>query len=285
MKKFKSLLLVLLPISLIATSCSEVIKDKGLDLNISNKHLEDGEKTIVSDVIPEKVGLYSYLKISSCYGTYNGIKFSVLANITTPSGAKVETAKDYYVDEDGTYTIELTSNISNELISKTLTVKTDGYSSECLFSYTSSHFVKENENVSYISNASYDRGTTVSIDSASTVITYKNIVDLRKVNGNVIEIVPNVNKDTIVLDEFKVTLTDAYDSNIKVSAYFFSNDSYKVVPQSNWDSSTICSMMQAEWNGNLYGVLDIDSTSLNRFTNEDKVGLELLVKTLEGNLK
>ncbi|MCQ3035026.1 MAG: GAF domain-containing protein [Bacilli bacterium] len=37
--------------------------------------------------------------------------------------------------------------------------------------------------------------------------------------------------------------------------------------------------------GNLYGVLDIDSTSLNRFTNEDKVGLELLVKTLKGNLK
>lgn len=39
------------------------------------------------------------------------------------------------------------------------------------------------------------------------------------------------------------------------------------------------------FNGDLYGVLDIDSTSLNRFTTEDKDGLEQLVKTLEGNLK
>lgn len=34
-------------------------------------------------------------------------------------------------------------------------------------------------------------------------------------------------------------------------------------------------------NGDLYGVLDIDSPHLARFTEEDRVGLELVVKTLE----
>ena len=34
-------------------------------------------------------------------------------------------------------------------------------------------------------------------------------------------------------------------------------------------------------NGDLYGVLDIDSPELCRFTEEDRVGLELVVETLE----
>ena len=37
--------------------------------------------------------------------------------------------------------------------------------------------------------------------------------------------------------------------------------------------------------GKLYGVLDIDSPSLARFTEEDKVGLEMTVAALEGVLK
>ena len=36
--------------------------------------------------------------------------------------------------------------------------------------------------------------------------------------------------------------------------------------------------------GKLYGVLDIDSPQLNRFTQADKEGLELAVKTLERSL-
>lgn len=34
-------------------------------------------------------------------------------------------------------------------------------------------------------------------------------------------------------------------------------------------------------NGKLYGVLDIDSPSLNRFSSDDRAGLELTVKALE----
>ena len=37
-------------------------------------------------------------------------------------------------------------------------------------------------------------------------------------------------------------------------------------------------------NGEIWGVLDIDSPSLNRFTEEDKAGLEAFVKILEGIL-
>lgn len=37
--------------------------------------------------------------------------------------------------------------------------------------------------------------------------------------------------------------------------------------------------------GVLYGVLDIDSPQLERFTEEDRAGLELVVKTLEKALK
>ena len=37
-------------------------------------------------------------------------------------------------------------------------------------------------------------------------------------------------------------------------------------------------------NGNLYGVLDIDSTSLARFNEEDKIGLELIAKAIENVL-
>ncbi len=38
-------------------------------------------------------------------------------------------------------------------------------------------------------------------------------------------------------------------------------------------------------NGKLFGVLDIDSTSLNRFNENDKQGLSLIVKTLEEVLR
>lgn len=38
-------------------------------------------------------------------------------------------------------------------------------------------------------------------------------------------------------------------------------------------------------NGVLYGVLDIDSPQLGRFTEDDRLGLELVVKTLEKVLK
>ena len=37
--------------------------------------------------------------------------------------------------------------------------------------------------------------------------------------------------------------------------------------------------------GSLIGVLDLDSPKINRFTNNDKIGLEKIIKTLEKTIK
>ena len=215
----------------------------------------DGPKSIVSDALNENAAIFSSFKISSCYGLCNNYKFPVTAKITKPDNSVVTTRKEFVAETAGVYQVELSSQIGDELVTKTVNVTVGGYNSEYLFSRTSSNMLADgirvmNEGVNNLMT-DYTVGSQFSLLSSGSVIQYKNIVDLNTVSGNLIEIVPNVGTNWFEITKVKVRLTDAYDSSNSITVnYEINSGALSSTSDALLANSTLtCAFVQVGFNG------------------------------------
>lgn len=207
-----------------------------------------GEKLIITDAISDTVSLYDYIPLNQVYGFCNGLRFSVNSKVTKPSGEIIDTNKQLYVDEEGVYNIVFTSVIGEETITETKQVNVNKYSIKPLFEYMNSSFVDDDAEISNnINYYSANHGAYFKLGGANSTIKYKNVIDLKEVEGNLIEISPNPYAPLPNLESFKVTLTDAYDTSRHISVLFKVNDAANY--PSMWQHGSINTFAQVEFNG------------------------------------
>ena len=220
----------------------------------------DGTKSIVSDALPENMAIYSAFPISSCYGLCNNYKFPVTAKITKPDNTIVTTGKEFVAETAGEYRVELSSQIGEEPVKKTVTVTVAGYDAGYLFDCSGATLTgnavgvlpKDDEgNEIHNLKTDFTVGSTFRLLSSGSVVQYKNVVDLNSVSGNLIELVPNVGTDWFELTKLRVRLTDAYDASNSVSLVFSINPgaTYSTSEALSKNSTLTCAFVQVEFNG------------------------------------
>ena len=247
-------LVVVIAVSITVPLVLKNNKDKKSDSTDTTSTISlDGPKSIVSDALAETAAIYSTFDISSCYGLCNNYKFPVTAVITQPDNTTVTTKKEFIPETSGMYKVELSSQIGDETITKEVNINVSGYDSEYLFSRTSSSMLASsvnimNENQNNI-DTTYTKGTKFNINSTGGVVKYKNIVDLKEVSGNLIEIVPNVGKDWFEITSLCVRLTDAYDSTNSVTVNFSINSKNQTSEAYIANSTLSCAFIQVGFNG------------------------------------
>lgn len=220
----------------------------------------DGPKSIVSDAIGENASMYSTFKISSCYGLCNNYRFPVTATITQPDNTVVTTRKEFVAMSAGLYRVELSSQIGDESVKKTIEVNVGGYDAGYLFNCTGASLTGNNVNIQPVDSegnsvnnikTEYNVGSTFKLNPSGSVVKYKNVVDLNSVSGNLIELVPNVGTDWFELTKVKVRLTDAYDSSNSIAlVYEINSGAMSSTSDALSANPTLsCSFIQVEFNG------------------------------------
>ena len=66
-------------------------------------------------------------------------------------------------------------------------------------------------------------GPKFKVNSSSSFIDYNEIIDLKKLTGDVINIIPNIDRTSFGLTRIKVTMTDVNDATNSVSVLFYAN--------------------------------------------------------------
>jgi len=224
----------------------------------------NGEASIVYDAIKENSNLYEYIPINETYGFCDGLRYPVTAKITEPNGNVVETKAKHYINQRGVYQIELTSMINGVAIKANTQTNASSYSAGPAFDLLNSTFLGDKEDISRnINRYSVSKGAKFHLGASGSVISYKNIVDLKNVNGNVIEISPNPNVDAIALKRFKVTMTDAYNEANTLSIYFKINDAVDI--PTAWEHGSLNTFVQVEFNGMIVAN-SVDFPALKNYT-------------------
>ena len=93
-------------------------------------------------------------------------------------------------------------------------VKADGDDTAALeevFDMFNSSIVDTSAQIPGTVHTDYTTGIKFKLNSSGSYIDYGRIIDLNKVEGNLIEIVPNVDVQSFGLKSIRVRLTDAYD--------------------------------------------------------------------------
>ena len=208
----------------------------------------EGEKTINTDLIGETIGMYDYIPINLAYGFCSGQRFGISATVTKPNGEIINTNKRVYVDQKGLYHIDFKSNIDGEEITKSIDVDASTYSAKPLFDYTNSSFIEDDSQIANnITKFGAEFGVKMKLNATNSIIKYKNVVDLKEVEGNLIEFSPNPYSNILNIEGVKVTLTDAYDSSKHISVNFKMNDAAH--NPSLWQHGSMNTFAQVEFNG------------------------------------
>ncbi len=66
-------------------------------------------------------------------------------------------------------------------------------------------------------------GPKFKLNASSSIIDYNEIVDLKKLTGDVINLIPNIDRTSFGLTRIKVTMTDVNDATNSVSVLFYAN--------------------------------------------------------------
>lgn len=99
-------------------------------------------------------------------------------------------------------------------------VKADGDDTAALeevFDMFNSSIVDTSAQIPGTVHTDYTTGIKFKLNSSGSYIDYGRIIDLNKVEGNLIEIVPNVDVQSFGLKSIRVRLTDAYDSSNSIT--------------------------------------------------------------------
>lgn len=262
MKKAKNVLLLLALLSCASmgtglTACSFGETDSSSSVSVESSALDfSGEKDIVCS-FPETASVYSVVDIGACYGTCNGMRFACSAEITTPSGKKTTETSKYTLDEEGFYTIALTSKIGTESAQKTVTLTTEGYSAQGLFTCSNAKFLQDGKKLPKNVQTDIASGTQFKLESSNSSVSFRPVVDLNALDGgSLIEFTANLDAtDLPELQGLRIVLTDVYDSSNTVGISFTMNNTIMVVSkQAALENGTSASpSLKAEWNGYAIG--------------------------------
>ncbi len=91
---------------------------------------------------------------------------------------------------------------------------------EEIFDTVNSSIVAEAAAIPSTVKSDYASGIKFKLNASGSYIDYSRIIDLNKVNGNVIELVPNVDVKAFGLKSFRIRLTDAYDASNSIAVTF-----------------------------------------------------------------
>ena len=91
------------------------------------------------------------------------------------------------------------------------------------FMLTNATVTSSSAAVPSIVKSDYASGIKFKLGAAGSYIDYNNIIDLRKVEGNVIEFIPNTDVKSFGLKSVRIRLTDAYDATNSIALNFTVN--------------------------------------------------------------
>lgn len=209
----------------------------------------DGEKIIVTDGINEEISVYDYIPLHLAYGLCNNHQFKADASVTKPNGDVVNVSDKLYVDQEGIYDITFKSTIGDEQITKNIKVNANYYSTKPLFDYTNASFVDDDVVISdNITKYSANKGAEYQFAIGTSTLKYKNVINLKEVEGNLIELSPNPNSPKLDISTINVKITDAYDSNKNITVVFKMNDAANYPDM--WQHGAMNTFAKVEYYGN-----------------------------------
>lgn len=264
MKKIKKTTLLLL--ALIGSVCLGVgltacKSKKGPDVGKEESSVIDltGEKEIVCG-FEETVGVYSTIDVNKCYGICNGLKFACKATVTEPDGNTVEADSKYTFTKSGKYTIKLTSVIGEETVEKTVTVTTDGYSAQGLFTCSNATYLQDKKAVAENLNTEYRSGVQFQLEASNSKVQFNPVIDLNDLKGeslsSLVEFTTNVNSTNLPdLRGVRVVLTDVYDSSNSIAVSFSMSSTILWLDRNAGieEFTAAAPSLKAEWNGYAIG--------------------------------
>ena len=218
--------LTLLSVLGMASCSSQTAINAANNYDIPAKPAQNTQKSIVMDEIGDTTVLYDYLQISSIYGLYNEKHYPVTANLVSPSGVVFSGNKNVFIDEKGIYTLDVTCDIEGETIRASKVIDASIYSGKTLFSYKNSSFASDEVDYSHnIVVGSVNKGTKLHLSPNNSRITYRKIINLNDVQGNLIEFCGNPNYDAIGIRHIIINIADVYDSSRQFDVILEINDS------------------------------------------------------------
>ena len=114
-----------------------------------------------------------------------------------------------------------------------------------IFDTVNSSIVAESASITSTVKSDYASGIKFKLNASGSYIDYSRIIDLNKVNGNVIEIVPNTDVKAFGLKSFRIRLTDAYDASNSITvSYEVNRDGPRLLTEGDTTqvkgNSTLC---------------------------------------------
>lgn len=91
---------------------------------------------------------------------------------------------------------------------------------EEIFDAVNSSIVSSSTAIPSTVKSEYSTGIKFKLNASGSYIDYSRIIDLNKVNGNVIELIPNVDAKAFGLKSFRIRLTDAYDASNSITVSY-----------------------------------------------------------------
>ncbi len=179
--------------------------------------------TIILDGVLEECDLYETLDVSDAYGYYHSTKYQLSTSYVSPTGKEGNFSRSLLLNEEGTWTIQLTSQIEGQEIKKTHTINVNKGAKSLFTKRNSISSLTNNDDFpSNIVDTSGDplKGLSFTATKANASFYWNKIVDLNEVEGSLIEFVPNFKDATADIKEAKLTLTDAFDESNSISVLF-----------------------------------------------------------------
>lgn len=226
------------------------------------------KEQIFFDALPESVNISEILRVGFPYGYYLGKNYAVEVRVKAPSGGeRVLTEPHFTVNEVGTYQVDYSAHINGKSVLRTQSVKVVNPGASFYFSRGTGEVTEGVLLPEYIKNheAKGTKGTLVRSSDLSASFYYNEVIDLKNLpsDGSLIEFVPYSEGEEKYVGYIRITLSDIYDPNNKVSLFFQSAakpylDTSYVIVEMNGFSAGVCNE-----NGPRYGqILNSAGTTL-----------------------